>query len=80
MYFSFGSLIRASTLPKRLLQTFKDTFRNLSIGVLWKYEDEMLDKPDNVYISSWMPQRDILSNLLNIHSAEFLKFYYSKPN
>lgn len=79
MYFSFGSLIRTSTLQKRLLQTFKDTFRNLSIGVLWKYEDEMLDKPDNVFISSWMPQRDILSNPFQ-HNVKFFTFYYSKGN
>lgn len=61
MFFTFGSLIRTSTLPKHVLQTFKDAFAKLPIRVLWKYEEEMPDKPDNVYISNWMPQRDILS-------------------
>jgi len=42
---------------------FKDVFAKLPIRVLWKYEEEMPDKPDNVYISKWMPQRDILSML-----------------
>lgn len=40
---------------------FKDVFAKLPIGVLWKYEEEMADKPDNVYTSDWIPQRDILS-------------------
>jgi len=62
MFFTFGSLIRISTLPKQVLQTFKDVFAMLPIRVLWKYEEEMPDKPDNVYISNWMPQRDIMSH------------------
>lgn len=61
MFFTFGSLIRISTLPPNVLQMFKDVFAKLPIRVLWKYEEEMSDKPDNVYISKWMPQRDILS-------------------
>lgn len=61
MFFTFGSLIRISTLPPSVLQMFKEVFAKLPIRVLWKYEAEMKDKPDNVYISNWMPQRDILS-------------------
>ncbi|XP_060833725.1 UDP-glucosyltransferase 2-like [Rhopalosiphum padi] len=62
MFFTFGSLIRVSTLPPNVLQMFKNVFSKLPIRVLWKYEEEMQDKPDNVYISKWMPQRDILSH------------------
>lgn len=62
MFFTFGSMIRISTLPKHVLQIFKDTFSKLPIRVLWKYEEEMPDKPDNVFLSKWMPQRDILNH------------------
>ncbi|XP_022175455.1 UDP-glucuronosyltransferase 2B10-like [Myzus persicae] len=62
MFFTFGSLIRISTLPPNVLQMFKEVFAKLPIRVLWKYEEEMPDKPDNVYISKWMPQRDILNH------------------
>jgi len=62
MFFTFGSLIRISTLPPNVLQMFKNVFAKLPIRVLWKYEEEMQNKPDNVYISKWMPQRDILSH------------------
>lgn len=64
MFFTFGSMIRVSTLPKHVLQIFKNVFAKLPIRVLWKYEEEMPDKPDNVFISKWMPQRDILSKKL----------------
>jgi len=62
MFFTFGSLMRMSTLPKHVLQMFKEVFAKLPIRVLWKYEEDMPDKPDNVYISKWMPQRDILEH------------------
>ncbi|XP_050442608.1 UDP-glucosyltransferase 2-like [Adelges cooleyi] len=62
MFFTFGSLIRISTLPKHVLDIFKEVFAKLPIRVLWKYEVDMPDKPDNVYISNWMPQRDILNH------------------
>lgn len=60
MFFTFGSLIRTSTLPNHVLQIFKEVFAKLPIRVLWKYELDMPDKPDNVFVSNWMPQRDIL--------------------
>ncbi|XP_050521168.1 UDP-glucosyltransferase 2-like [Daktulosphaira vitifoliae] len=62
MFFTFGSMIRISTLPKEVLQIFKDVFAQLPIRVLWKFEEEMPDKPKNVFISNWMPQRDILNH------------------
>ncbi|XP_050522868.1 uncharacterized protein LOC126895255 [Daktulosphaira vitifoliae] len=62
MIFSMGSFMRVSSLPKHILQIYKDVFSKLSVRVLWKYEEEMPDKPDNVFISSWLPQRDILSH------------------
>lgn len=68
MIFTLGSMVRLSSLPKNMLQIFKDVFSKLPIRVLWKYEEEMSDKPDNVFISSWMPQRDILSKVLRVSS------------
>ncbi|XP_050522153.1 UDP-glucosyltransferase 2-like [Daktulosphaira vitifoliae] len=62
MIFTFGSMVRVSTISKHILQIFKDVFSKLPIRVLWKYEKEMPDKPDNVFISPWLPQRDILSH------------------
>ncbi|XP_050427170.1 UDP-glucosyltransferase 2-like [Adelges cooleyi] len=62
MLFTFGALIRASTIPKPVLQIFLDVFAKLPIRVLWKFEEDIPNKSDNLYISKWMPQRDILNH------------------
>lgn len=59
IYFTLGSLIRVSTLPNETIQAFKDTFAELPQRVLWKFEVELKDIPQNVFISKWFPQNDI---------------------
>lgn len=49
-----------STLPEQIQNTFKNVFRQIPQRVLWKYEGEMKDKPDNVMVGNWFPQRDVL--------------------
>lgn len=61
VYFSFGSVTNASTMSAETRKAFCDVFSKLPQRVLWKWEiDEMPDKPPNVKIVKWMPQRDIL--------------------
>lgn len=62
IYFSFGSMIKASSLSGPKLKAFQDAFASLPQRVLWKWEnDTMPGKPDNVEIRKWLPQFDILS-------------------
>ncbi|CAH1722244.1 unnamed protein product [Aphis gossypii] len=60
IYFTFGSTVKLTTLPAHIEKIFKQVFSNVSQRVLWKYESEMKDKPENVMIKKWFPQRDIL--------------------
>ena len=60
IYFTLGSLVRTSTLPKHVIEAFRDSFAELPVKVLWKFELELENIPDNVYISKWFPQSDIL--------------------
>ncbi|VVC32608.1 UDP-glucuronosyl/UDP-glucosyltransferase [Cinara cedri] len=62
IYFTFGSVIAMSTLPEHIQNTFKNVFRQIPQRVLWKYEGEMEDKPNNVMTGNWFPQRDVLSH------------------
>lgn len=40
-----------------------ETFASVPQRVLWKFEDDQLpEKPDNVFISKWFPQPDILAH------------------
>lgn len=53
-----------SSLPDHIQDTFKNVFRQIPQRVLWKYEGEMEDKPDNVMIGNWFPQREVLCEYL----------------
>ncbi|XP_050434109.1 UDP-glucosyltransferase 2-like [Adelges cooleyi] len=60
IYFTFGSTIKMSSFPDHIKTAFKVALARLPQRILWKYENEMEDKPDNVMTRNWFPQRDIL--------------------
>lgn len=61
IYFSLGSNLKSSQMPKDKLIAITKTFAKLPQKILWKYEDENLPgKPDNLKIGKWFPQNDIL--------------------
>ncbi|KAG0700404.1 UDP-glucuronosyltransferase 2B19 [Chionoecetes opilio] len=62
IYFSLGSIARGETMPPEYRQAFLEAFRRLPQRVLWKYEGELEGVSDNVRISSWLPQQDVLAH------------------
>ncbi|XP_031630557.1 UDP-glucuronosyltransferase 1-3-like isoform X2 [Contarinia nasturtii] len=61
IYVSWGSLIRAATLPEDKRNHLLKAFGSFKQKVLWKFENETLaNQPSNVLIRKWMPQKDIL--------------------
>lgn len=63
IFFSLGSYVKSSDMPKDKLKAFFEVFRNLKQKVLWKFEDEtMVNVPRNVMVRKWLPQSDILAH------------------
>ncbi|KAH8294627.1 hypothetical protein KR018_000627, partial [Drosophila ironensis] len=63
IYFSMGSNLKSKDIPASKVKEILDAFRGLKQRVLWKFETKDLpNKPDNVYISDWFPQTDILAH------------------
>ena len=63
IFVSFGSVLKASTMADSLRQKLLTVFRKLKQRILWKWEsEEMEGKPDNVMLSKWFPQQDILAH------------------
>ena len=60
VYFSMGSTVSGASMPSQYRQIFLEAFRRLPQRILWKYEGELEDKPDNVRVSRWLPQQDLL--------------------
>nr|XP_019537579.2 UDP-glucuronosyltransferase 1-1-like isoform X1 [Aedes albopictus]XP_029735708.1 UDP-glucuronosyltransferase 1-1-like isoform X1 [Aedes albopictus] len=63
IYFSMGSMLKGCKFPEEKRNAFISAFSKLKETVLWKYENTSLpNKPKNVFIRKWMPQRDVLAH------------------
>jgi len=59
---SFGSSLKPDQMPQEKIQVFIDTFKQLGMKVIWKWDKEMPGLPDNILLSSWLPQQDLLAH------------------
>jgi glucuronosyltransferase len=65
IYFSMGSVLQGSEMPDSVRNAFVDAFSKLKQRVLWKWErDSLPGQPSNVKVGKWLPQSDILGELL----------------
>ena len=56
-------MLTASDMPESQRKLLLGVFGRLKQRVLWKWETEyMADKPENVMLSKWLPQQDILGH------------------
>nr|CAD7606441.1 unnamed protein product [Timema genevievae] len=61
--FTLGTNVRSDQLPPETRKALLDAFSELPQRILWKFETEDLPgKPDNVMISKWLPQSDVLGH------------------
>uniref|UniRef100_A0A182NXB2 UDP-glucuronosyltransferase n=1 Tax=Anopheles dirus TaxID=7168 RepID=A0A182NXB2_9DIPT len=57
---SFGSVLKAATLPEAKRNAMLEAFKQFDQLVLWKWEEKMENQPSNVFTQKWLPQRDVL--------------------
>lgn len=62
LFFSLGSNVMSSALPKKMLEQVVKAIARLPVSVLWKFEITGIDLPKNAMIKKWLPQNDILGN------------------
>ncbi|KAJ0175406.1 hypothetical protein K1T71_008565 [Dendrolimus kikuchii] len=59
--FTFGSLIRSSTLPLSHLEAIIAVFKRLPQRIIWKWETEYVpNMPPNMLVKKWLPVFDLL--------------------
>ena len=58
--FTFGSVVRANSLPPETKDAFLHAFAAIPQKVIWKFDEPIENLPENIMISDWLPQRDIL--------------------
>uniref|UniRef100_A0A0N4ZZQ4 glucuronosyltransferase n=1 Tax=Parastrongyloides trichosuri TaxID=131310 RepID=A0A0N4ZZQ4_PARTI len=63
---SFGSVAQSSSMPIKMKKAYLEAFKRLpDIMFIWKYEnmnDENVKESDNVHISKWVPQTELLND------------------
>ncbi|XP_050682427.1 UDP-glucosyltransferase 2-like isoform X1 [Leptidea sinapis] len=62
IYFSMGSNIKSRDFPEELKQKLLKFLGGLKQTVIWKFEEELPNRPSNVHIVSWAPQQSILAH------------------
>jgi len=55
--------VAVSSIPEIIRNTIIKVLGQVPQRVLLKYEDEMMDLPENIMIKKWFPQRDILCKI-----------------
>ncbi|KAB7505524.1 hypothetical protein Anas_01638 [Armadillidium nasatum] len=77
IYFSLGSALKPSFLPEVHRKMLINVFGSLKQRVLWKWDQQtMADLPENVKLSKWLPQADILVSMC----IETLHKYFDKKS
>ncbi|XP_038220957.1 UDP-glucosyltransferase 2-like [Zerene cesonia] len=62
IYMSFGSTISSSMFNMEKLNIFLRVVSKLPYTILWKWDADVENVPDNVVVGKWFPQRDLLKH------------------
>ncbi|XP_075984662.1 UDP-glucosyltransferase 2-like [Anticarsia gemmatalis] len=62
IYFSMGSNLKSKDIPMQIKTSLLKMFGELKYTVLWKFEEDLPNRPTNVHILKWAPQQGILSH------------------
>ncbi|XP_076045674.1 UDP-glucosyltransferase 2-like [Oratosquilla oratoria] len=63
IYFSLGSIVKTSRVPKKNLLAIVRAFGHLPQKILMKWDEDHIEElPDNVRLAKWLPQQDVLAH------------------
>nr|XP_018900056.1 PREDICTED: UDP-glucuronosyltransferase 2B7-like isoform X4 [Bemisia tabaci] len=65
IYFSFGSILKASALREQVIDMYMSVFKELKQTILWKADSlnsSSYDLPKNVYTRDWFDQKSVLAH------------------
>lgn len=66
IFFSFGSMIDSSSMSSQEIERIIEVLAKRKESVLWKFDENVPVKARNVIIRKWLPQQEILGNILLI--------------
>lgn len=62
---SWGGNVKSSSMPEHIQHELVKGFAKLSLQVIWKWENVSIQEivSKNVFVTSWLPQQDILCKI-----------------
>lgn len=60
IYMAMGSVLKGSSFPIEAKKSFLKVFSEIPQQVIWKYEEELEIKSNNILIVKWAPQKELL--------------------
>ncbi|KAF7278195.1 hypothetical protein GWI33_008689 [Rhynchophorus ferrugineus] len=70
IYFSMGSNLKSKDINEDKKKIFLNVLGRLKQKIIWKFEGDLPEKPDNMIISKWLSQQDILGHLQNLFNED----------
>lgn len=65
VYFNFGTILNVTSIPKSSMKVIINVLGRLKQKIVFRWiNNDARGFPNNFYIDSWYPQREILSNCL----------------
>ena len=61
IYISFGTNVLPRMLPEEKIKTMISVLSNMPYNVMWKWNQDLPGLGNNINISKWYPQADLLS-------------------
>lgn len=80
IYFSMGSNAKSKDFPDVLKQNFLKVLGDVEQTVIWKFEEDLPNRPNNVHIVQWAPQTSILGKILTFQYKQSGRAYLLKKN
>ena len=59
---SFGSTLSASQMTQEQQLIFRESFEELGVPIIWKWDGVLAGMPKNVFVKQWLPQNDLLAH------------------
>ena len=60
---SFGTVIKSSLMSDQTKEIFRKMFLKFSdYDFIWKLDKDIPNLPENVLVSNWLPQQDVLAH------------------